>query len=527
MRLHIYKDPWVTAYMADGSRAQMSIRDCIEQAVNIKKIEVESVRTHMDNIAPFVMILILIERAYKPSSYDKLEMFNSGSFDVQKVDDYIESCERVGISFDVFDAEKPFLQADRLMINESWKKKPVGDMDPAALSGNNTAFFHGRMKVDGTCIEKVYDLSKEAFAASLIRNCIFGAATGGYTSTGLVKGEPPLFVIINGTNLFETVVFSLPYYTSDELAKKDVPLWERDGLEIDGPAIINNGGFGPVTALLQPTSAYRYGTINDGRIKNIYRIPLYKDEYSPQKPSEQYGTSIRCATNLLVTASKKKADAGLFALTYNENSEVWMDVMSVDEDFFGGQGLEASRFIRDAEDNGLINNSQKFSVTIYGLCIPTSSAPKSMQFKSDDLILPAGIFNDKNRYCDLKTLLRDIRICGNILESHLAVLDKRVSGASNATVADLGNEDYKDSFGKAKRRFYEKEKDRLFMSGWIDKIAEHGLTDEQKTEIVDAITRDAELIYDKEPVNKRNFIEKTRCRNAMSYKIAKQLNKEG
>lgn len=535
MHLDVYKDPWITAWMSDGEKKTIGLRECLTDAHNIKKIGVESCDTRIDEIAPFVLAQMLLTRVFRPTRDDKLDLFEKGCLgdsDIAKIDNYIFECEKSEILFDAFNYEKPFLQMKADDVADPNDFKPIGNIDPSALSGNNSAFYTGGMELTDGIAENNFSLTPEAYFACIVRNAMFTAATGGCTPTGLVVGgKPPLFVVINGRNLFETLVMSLPFYTNKELAKKDLPLWERGYGQIDSTKIIADGGFGPLTALLMPTASVRYGQVENGRVRNIYKKVLYKtpkkknggEELIPSidKPSVNSQLFIQNCPNILTF--RPKEDGPLRSVMFESEMQVWQDLLSVDADAFGGRSLEASRFISELVAEDIVEPGQKFSVSVYGLCIPTSTYPESSQYEPDaDIEIPAEVMADKNAYKTLKNLIRCIRNCGWKLENALYRFEMETRGDTNPE--KMSESTIRDSIAYAKQRFFETEKDRFFAPdvGWLYRIPH--MSDDLKDEIWQTVWGDLKREVDRHQTVRRNYVAKAKYTGMLKAGAEKELN---
>ena len=115
------------------------------------------------------------------------------------IQEYITECEQEGVRFDLFDPERPFLQTT---YRKDWDREPksVTVLDYSIPNGNNHIHFdHKRVSAAYT--------PGEALRMLLAAQIFCTAAAQGYPSN--VNGAPPWFTLIQGQNLFETLVFGM------------------------------------------------------------------------------------------------------------------------------------------------------------------------------------------------------------------------------------------------------------------------------------------------------------------------------
>lgn len=287
LHLDLYDDPWIQCDMTDGTVRQYGIRDCLVHASEIRKLSVRNAVTYMDNVSPFVLISMLAVRIYNPKDNDdKLDLWETGSFDVAKFDAYIAFCRDKGISFDVFDKEHPFLQIDmEILESRSLKAGPVGGLDPVIPSGQALAFLHGSME-NNFNDESMQFMHPDQFAASLIRNMIYRSASGGgYVATGINKSKGPLFILPYGKNLFETVVMSMHTEPRQDIRDNDCPFWEAEeygkGIPVDIPSRIGRHSFGYLSSTLCPVIMVRYGEVRDEKVRSVFCASMFNKALNP------------------------------------------------------------------------------------------------------------------------------------------------------------------------------------------------------------------------------------------------------
>ena len=145
-------------------------------------------------------LIVLLMDMLRPEDDDALDgLLAEGRFDPDMIQEYITECEQEGVRFDLFDPERPFLQTT---YRKDWDREPksVTVLDYSIPNGNNHIHFdHKRVSAAYT--------PGEALRMLLAAQIFCTAAAQGYPSN--VNGAPPWFTLIQGQNLFETLVFGM------------------------------------------------------------------------------------------------------------------------------------------------------------------------------------------------------------------------------------------------------------------------------------------------------------------------------
>ncbi len=140
--------------------------------------------------------LFLMDALRPRRESDIEDLLDAGRFDPSAIEDYIALCEGEGVSFDLFDEMRPFLQSppDAALDGE---RKAVSALDCTRPSGNNhTHFLHPA--------DNHAKLEPGKAMRLLLTTFLFStAAAQGYPSG--VCGAPPYFGVITGKSLFETL----------------------------------------------------------------------------------------------------------------------------------------------------------------------------------------------------------------------------------------------------------------------------------------------------------------------------------
>lgn len=197
-KFDVIKQGWIPVVDSSGQKKLLGIRDTVLQAHELREI---SDGSPMVEYAVYRFLIAFLMDAIRPKDFDAINtLLESGAFDAEVVDAYISQCRAEGVSFDLFDAERPFMQAP---FCAQWDtvRKPVSTLDYTIPNGNNHTHFDHRENRE---IAFSYD---EAMRMMLAVQLFCTAGAQGYPSG--VNGAPPYFVLIRGKNLFQTLVYSM------------------------------------------------------------------------------------------------------------------------------------------------------------------------------------------------------------------------------------------------------------------------------------------------------------------------------
>ena len=194
----VLTEPWISVIDLQGNKRELGVLELLEQAPRLKEIA-DPVITYEYGIFRFLCTFLM--DAYRPREWSDLEeLYQSGKFDMRLIRDYVAVCKEEGASFDLFDKERPFLQAG---FDEKYDKKlvSVAALNIALPSGNNHVHFDHRLEE-----EQVMTCAEAAKGLCAI-NLFCTAGVRGYPST--VNGAPPIYFILDDKTLFGSLVYSM------------------------------------------------------------------------------------------------------------------------------------------------------------------------------------------------------------------------------------------------------------------------------------------------------------------------------
>ena len=198
MPYSVLTEPVIPVLMPDGKKKRIGIRAFFLEAHHIRDI---SGNNPLERYAILrLLIAFAMDMLHPETSYDRMELLQTGHFDADSLEEYIRECEKDGPRFDLFDSEHPFLQSKYDEAMDSKAKKPIATILHALPSGNNHIFIDHRL-ADSHSIS-----IPDAFHALCATYVFCVSGTAGPSS---VNNTPPLYTVMIGGNLFETIVLNM------------------------------------------------------------------------------------------------------------------------------------------------------------------------------------------------------------------------------------------------------------------------------------------------------------------------------
>ena len=194
----ILRKPWVPVLDAAGQKTELGLLETLERSHELKAIQTAS---PMEEYSVYRFLIVFLMDALRPEDgeEDIGGLLEAEQFDMEAIQDYLTQCRKEGVSFDLFDAERPFLQTAYV---EAWDReaKPVSTLDYTIPNGNNHIHFdHRRNEISYT--------PGKALRMLLTAQNFCTAGAQGYPSN--VNGAPPWFALIQGKTLFQTLVLGM------------------------------------------------------------------------------------------------------------------------------------------------------------------------------------------------------------------------------------------------------------------------------------------------------------------------------
>lgn len=251
MKYNILTEKWIP--MSNGQK--YALIECLEHAHELERISCSSpLETYALHrfLCAFVM-----DALQMPNKAARMTLLKQGRFDMTVFDAYIKMCEAEGVSFDLFDEKRPFMQAgydDSIDTID----KPVSVIVADVPSGNNHVFLEHRMADD-------HYLAPNAAMIKLLSSYVFCTAVAqGYPSS--VNNTPCLYVVVHGCNFFETIVLGCISQKEAGNLPYGKPAWRSNA------AVVPKKEFASVDLLQGLTWQPRRLTLIDETDDLIYRV---------------------------------------------------------------------------------------------------------------------------------------------------------------------------------------------------------------------------------------------------------------
>ena len=137
----ILRKPWVPVLDAAGQKTELGLLETLERAHELQAIQTAS---PMEEYSVYRFLIVFLMDALRPEDENDIDgLLEAEQFDMEAIQDYLTQCQKEGVSFDLFDAERPFLQTAYV---EAWDReaKPVSTLDYTIPNGNNHIHFDHR-----------------------------------------------------------------------------------------------------------------------------------------------------------------------------------------------------------------------------------------------------------------------------------------------------------------------------------------------------------------------------------------------
>lgn len=183
---------WIPVVLQDGTRQLLGIRQTLARAHELVEISDPS---PLEEYSLYRFLGLFLMDALRPKKLSSIRtLLQKGKFDMETVEAYISQCTAEGVSFDLFDKERPFLQS-KYDSSIDGDPKPVSVLDCTLPSGNNHTHFQH---------ETQYKIQPSKATTLILTTYLFcTAAAQGYPSGPY--GAPPFFGVIKGKCLFESL----------------------------------------------------------------------------------------------------------------------------------------------------------------------------------------------------------------------------------------------------------------------------------------------------------------------------------
>ncbi len=373
---NLIDEKWFEIINNNGDKEKVGLRDVLINAHEILEIT-DSLLTVEFSLYRLLTVIIMDIFRFEDIC-EIAELMEEKKFKSCRIDEYLNQWHN---RFDLFDDRFPFLQTP--VINNT-KIHSIPQIIPHIPYGNNYLHFHHQIPED-------IALAPE-FAARLLVAMPPFTASGGPGLQPSLSGTPPCYILVNGRNLFETILLNCITDLRDIELDNPPPLWRRNEpiKQIDkviSTTSLLEGLFWPVrhVKLMPEGSAKCYFTGNTTNIsiRNVQFVKGWELDKSFNwiDPNSAY------------TISKK----GKLPVCLKADKEIWRDVGPM---MFISNEEENETYVRPRVVNQFAKfrhyNSEKKSsdikLTIYGVRYDKA---KVFEWQKERLTLPERLLTNK------------------------------------------------------------------------------------------------------------------------------------
>ena len=408
---NVLDEGWIPVLNGSGGRETLGIRELLRRAPELLAV---SDASPLVEFGLYRLLTVFLMDALRPKKLSSLKkLLRAGAFDMEAIEAYIAECEAEGVSFDLLDEKRPFLQAP---YDERWDKEPVpvSKLDYAIPSGNNHTHFDHR---SGNAVTFSY-----GEAARLLPAAYVFCPPGGSGYSPGINGLPPYYTLIHGSNLIETLILNL--CVTERIDRFD-----------DHPVFWRNEWYAE-TEIALPSTSFLFGMLFPSRrihliTKDGFISALY---YGPGMKVENSASWTDYSVTYRVT------EKGRFALLPTHEKAVWRNLQEI-INLRGGAARILSQYFE------LLRESTNANITMYGAETVKASFKAILRH---DLRVPMVVAGDNDRLDTLKSAISAAENAAYGLRLSLAGTEKN-PGVLTA-----------DGASDAVRAFYERCEERLW-----------------------------------------------------------------
>lgn len=387
---NLIDEPWLPCIGLDGQPVRMSLFDTLAQAHTLREVQGE---IPLSTAALQRFLLAILHRNFGPRNLSEwARLWRAGHWDADKLTAYFQDWHS---RFDLFHETHPFYQS----IQPSRERESLTRLS-LTHAYNSTLFQH---QASG----QVFAVPPARAAEWLITMQAGGIGMGPphfpHPSGPLTN---TLLVLVQGRNLFETLVFNLVEYDPERnkpipgpARGKDRPTWEYD----ENP-------YPP-----DPKKAYQPGYLGylTFHVRAVHLFPTWEgSELCVRECALAQGArwdSQRIADPMKVYVTPKKKDVGTLPLRLREDRATWRDsgalfrlqVRESDEAHY--RPPLAFDWLARLVEAGHVDRAQTYNYLTLGLC---NSNARLDFFRQERMPLPLAYFDKSEEHEPLEEQLR-------------------------------------------------------------------------------------------------------------------------
>lgn len=410
MKFNILKENWIPVRTSDGKIVGKSVEKLLLDAHS--DIEITDPNPSVEyGIYRFLFTLLM--DIFRPKDRKEIKaLLKKNKFDDSLLYKYEAKCLGEGVSFDIFDKQRPFFQVGLDQWTNKDKPSSIARLDPRMPSGNNHIFFESTLEDD----EKLSVVDAVKLLIAHGPSCTMGGA--GYSPS--INGAPPVYTIIRGGNLFETLVYGM-------VPEEDVPMRYADPLPFWrwNPDFKEKPEFERISllgGLTFPTRKMRLvSPKEDGVINQIYYKPGFKIK-DKDLFKDPYVTYVNTKAGDL--ALKPRLDVELW-----RNLGLMLDIKS-----------SAPQVVKQYND---ISDSKTIRITAYSIF---TDQAKFLDMDLDEFEIDKDIIFDEAKATVLNKAIQAMNDHNYALKTEIVKIIKEVSRDPEAGITAKRKEEVLSSF---------------------------------------------------------------------------------
>ena len=213
---NLLTEPWIPVITGDGMKLELGMIDVLSRAHDLAGIIDPS------PLVQFGIHRLLVAFVANVFRYDCIDdiagAIEHGRLDMDKINAY---CQKWRDRFDLFDEKHPFYQVPVKDDDEIKKKSPAELFKQLPVATNVMHFSMTRVH------DSEHAMSPAACARALCTLPPF-ATTGGVGFYPGINKTPPIYALVIGKNLFETIALNIPAIPIEENSGTGPVAWESD-----------------------------------------------------------------------------------------------------------------------------------------------------------------------------------------------------------------------------------------------------------------------------------------------------------
>ena len=395
--ISIWTDPVFRVRRLDGGIQRMGLKETLMQAHTCRDL---IGRTPTGRIALLRLILAFLEDSLQPEDMDaRRDLYESGAFDMEAIEKYVEACEAAGPRFLLDDEKHPFMQAAYDPELDAKAEKPVAALVMDVPSGNNHVHFDHRTEWN-------HELNaSEAFEALLETYLFCPSGTAGPSN---VNNTPPVYFLLMGENLFQTLVLNM--VSREEL--DPIPFGEGAVPWRSSAVIHPNEEIKSVSFLQAFTWRPRRAKLNfdaEGNVSTCFLQPGldFKGDKRWYDPHAAYS---------------QKKDQSYRTLKPEPGRQIWRDIGSI----LKGQGRIQPMPV--ANQSNIREDLPNSLVRVEAVGLQTNNA-SLLGWTHETMNLPNAFLEDADKAEDFRSC---IGICETLVKALAKTIDKQLEFGKNA-----------------------------------------------------------------------------------------------